>query len=175
LRVPGTCDAFELAVRAIVGKQISVASARTLLQRLVDRFGPPLEGTAPTGLSRKFPDPVVLAAASEHEIRSAGLTAARARTVIALAQSVARGAIELSPGADVERTRAALEEIRGIGSWTSSYIAMRALRWPDAFPDNDLIMLRAMGETRALRARVRSEVWRPWRAYAVMHLWRNAG
>ena len=173
LRVPGTFDGFELAVRAVLGQQVSVAGARTLLGRLVAVFGTtPTPGAA--ALKHAFPSAAMLAALEVDELRGIGLTAARARTLRDLAGAVARGEIELTVGADVERTRKALETIPGIGPWTSSYIAMRALGWPDAFPDNDLAVLRALGETRAARARERSEAWRPWRAYAVMHLWRNA-
>jgi AraC family transcriptional regulator of adaptative response / DNA-3-methyladenine glycosylase II len=174
LRVPGTFDGFELAVRAILGQQVSVAGARTLLGRLVSAFGTPLTREAAGGLTHAFPDAATLAASDVEQLRSIGLTVARARTLRDLAGAVARGDIALTVGGDVERTRKALELIPGIGSWTSSYIAMRALGWPDAFPDNDLAVLRALGETRAARARERSEAWRPWRAYAVMHLWRNA-
>jgi AraC family transcriptional regulator of adaptative response / DNA-3-methyladenine glycosylase II len=174
LRVPGTCDGFELAVRAVLGQQISVAGARTLLGRLVGAFGAKLPGEMPFGLTHRFPRADELAARPAAELRTIGLTSARARTLAALAQAVARGDLALCVGADVERTRAALEAIPGIGTWTSSYIAMRALGWPDAFPDNDLVVLRAMGETRAAHARARSDAWRPWRAYAVMHLWRRA-
>ncbi len=174
LRVPGTCDGFELAVRAVIGQQVSVAGARTMLGRLVKAFGAELDGEVPAGLTHLFPRADELAARTAAELRAIGLTSARARTLTELALAVARGDLVLSLGADVERTRKALEAIPGVGPWTSSYIAMRALGWPDAFPDNDLIVLRAMGETRAARARARSEAWRPWRAYAVMHLWRNA-
>jgi AraC family transcriptional regulator of adaptative response / DNA-3-methyladenine glycosylase II len=175
LRVPGTCDGFELAVRAVVGQQVSVAGARTLLGRLVGAFGTPFDVEIPGTPDRLFPAAFDLAARTGAELRGIGLTSARAGTLVALAQAVVDGSVALLPGADVDRTREALEAIRGIGPWTSSYIAMRALRWPDAFPDNDLVVLKAMGETRAARARARSEAWRPWRAYAVMHLWRNAG
>ena len=174
LRVPGTFDGFELAVRAVFGQQVSVAGARTLLGRLVAAFGVALESEAPGGLTHAFPRPEAIASRTIPELRAVGLTSARARTLAELAGVVARGALVLSPGADVERTCKALEAIPGIGAWTSGYIAMRALGWPDAFPDNDLVVLRAMGETRSARARLRSEAWRPWRAYAVMHLWRNA-
>jgi AraC family transcriptional regulator of adaptative response / DNA-3-methyladenine glycosylase II len=174
LRVPGTCDGFELAARAIIGQQVSIAGARTLLGRLVGAFGVALEGEAPHGLTHAFPRADVLAVRTVDELRGIGLTVPRARTLRALAGAVMRGDIELAAGADVERTRKALEAIPGIGTWTSGYIAMRALGWPDAFLDNDLVVLRAMVETRAARARARSEAWRPWRAYAVMHLWRNA-
>jgi AraC family transcriptional regulator of adaptative response / DNA-3-methyladenine glycosylase II len=173
LRVPGTCDGFELAVRAVIGQQVSVAGARTLLGRLVKAFGTPLDAQSANGLAFLFPSAQALAERTSDELRAMGLTTARARTLSGLSQAVARGEIDLSPGADVERTREALEAISGIGPWTSSYIAMRALGWPDAFPDSDLVVLRAMGETRAARARARSEAWRPWRAYAVMHLWQH--
>ena len=172
--MPGTFDGFELAVRAVFGQQVSVAGARTLLGRLVAAFGVALESEAPGGLTHAFPRPEAIASRTIPELRAIGLTSARARTLAELAGVVARGDLVLSPGADVERTCKALEAIPGIGAWTSGYIAMRALGWPDAFPDNDLVVLRAMGETRPARARLRSEAWRPWRAYAVMHLWRNA-
>ena len=171
LRVPGACDGFELAVRAVIGQQVSVAGARTLLGRLAGAFGTPLVDASAGAPARLFPSAEDLAQRTPEALRAIGLTAARARTLGALARAVAGGAVTLMPGVDVERTRKALEAIRGIGPWTSAYIAMRALGWPDAFPDNDLVVLRALGETRAKRARERSEAWRPWRAYAVMHLW----
>jgi AraC family transcriptional regulator, regulatory protein of adaptative response / DNA-3-methyladenine glycosylase II len=174
LRVPGTCDGFELAVRAIVGQQVSIAGARTLLGRLVHSWGTPLTVDAPHGLTHAFPSAAQLARCPIEALRGVGLTAARARTVRVLAEAVVRGDIALDIGADVERTRRALEAVPGIGPWTSGYIAMRALGWPDAFLDNDLVVLRALGETRPARARAVSEMWRPWRAYAVMHLWTNA-
>jgi AraC family transcriptional regulator of adaptative response / DNA-3-methyladenine glycosylase II len=171
LRVPGACDGFELAVRAVIGQQVSVAGARTLLGRLAAAFGEPLDDVAVHGITRLFPSADGLSARTADELRAIGLTSARARTIADLAAAVADGGIDLAPGADVERTRKALESIRGIGAWTSAYIAMRALGWPDAFLDNDLVVMRAMGETRAGATRERSEAWRPWRAYAVMHLW----
>jgi AraC family transcriptional regulator, regulatory protein of adaptative response / DNA-3-methyladenine glycosylase II len=171
LRVPGACDGFELAVRAVIGQQVSVAGARTLLGRVATAYGTPLADDCPVALERVFPAAANLAGRTVDDLRAIGLTTARARTLIDLARAVADGAFVLSPGVDVERTCAALESIRGIGRWTSGYIAMRALGWPDAFPDNDLGVLRAMGETRGADARARSEAWRPWRAYAVMHLW----
>jgi len=173
LRVPGACDGFELAVRAVIGQQVSVAGARTLLGRLAEAFGTRLDGEAPSGLARVFPSADVLAARSVDELRTVGLTTARARTLVELARAVAQGELAIHPGADVDATRKALEAIRGIGPWTASYISMRGLGWPDAFPDSDLGVLRALGETRPAAARLRSEAWRPWRAYAVMHLWQH--
>jgi len=173
LRVPGTVDGFELAVRAIVGQQVSVRAARTLLGRIAARFGEPL---APAGrdLAVVFPAAARIAAARPGELSELGLLPARARTVVALATAVAQGALDLRAGADVDAVRATLATIAGIGPWTTEYIAMRALGWPDAFVAGDLVVLKALGETRPARAIERSEAWRPWRAYAVMHLWRNA-
>jgi AraC family transcriptional regulator, regulatory protein of adaptative response / DNA-3-methyladenine glycosylase II len=171
LRVPGTCDGFELAVRAVIGQQVSVAGARTLLGRLACAFGAPLDGNAMAGLSRLFPSAEAVAAHSSDQLRTIGLTTSRARTLRDLAHAVACGDIALHPGADVQRTCQALEAIRGIGPWTSGYVAMRALGCADAFPEGDLGVLHAMCETRPAAARRRSEAWRPWRAYAVMHLW----
>ncbi|HSC97350.1 MAG TPA: AlkA N-terminal domain-containing protein, partial [Casimicrobiaceae bacterium] len=122
LRVPGTCDGFELAVRAVVGQQVSVAGARTLLGRLVAAFGTPMGEEIPNGLTHAFPGAQTLALCDVDALRAVGLTTSRARTVQALASAVARGDVALSVGSDVERTRHALEAIPGIGLWTSSYI-----------------------------------------------------
>lgn len=174
LRVPGTTDGFELAVRAVVGQQISVAGARTLLGRLAAAFGAPADDGLPAPLLRYFPSAAALASRPLEALRAVGLTTARARTLLALATAVAERRIALVVGADVDRTREALESIPGIGTWTSTYIAMRALGWPDAFLDGDLVVRRSMGVARPADARAGSEAWRPWRAYAVMHLWSNA-
>jgi AraC family transcriptional regulator of adaptative response / DNA-3-methyladenine glycosylase II len=173
LRVPGTVDGFELAVRAIVGQQVSVRAARTLLGRIAARFGDAFEPAA-QGLDRLFPAASRIAAAKPSELSELGLLPSRARTVIALAAAVAQGSLDLRTGADVDAVRATLASIPGIGPWTTEYVVMRALGWPDAFVAGDLVVLKALGETRPARAIERSEAWRPWRAYAVMHLWRNA-
>jgi AraC family transcriptional regulator of adaptative response / DNA-3-methyladenine glycosylase II len=174
LRVPGTFDGFELAVRAIVGQQISVAAARTMLGRLVRALGPALESPPSPELARIFPDATRVADAPLATLRAIGLTDARARTLTAVARQVADGTLDLSHDTDVERTHAALVAIPGVGEWTAQYIAMRALGWPDAFLAGDRIVQKALGETHAKRALARAEAWRPWRAYAVMHLWRLA-
>jgi len=173
LRVPGTVDGFELAVRAVVGQQVSVRAARTLLARIVARYGETI-ATPHDALARLFPAPGSIAGLAPADLASLGVLAARARTVIDLARAVEAGQLDLRPGADVDGARSALGTIRGVGPWTTEYIAMRALGWPDAFPAGDLVVLRALGETRAARAVERSKAWQPWRAYAVMHLWRNA-
>ena len=173
LRVPGTCDGFELAVRAVAGQQITVRAARTLLGRLVTVMGTPYAG-APSGApAMLFPTAKRMAASTPAEIARFGMPASRARTLVALATAVARGDIDLGPGGDVDATVARLTALPGVGPWTANYIAMRALRWPDAFLANDLVVLRAMKETLPARAVARSEAWRPWRAYAVMHLWKG--
>jgi AraC family transcriptional regulator of adaptative response / DNA-3-methyladenine glycosylase II len=174
LRLPGTFDGFELAVRAIVGQQIAVRAARTVLGRIASAFGTLLPDAVDGAPSLLFPSAARIAACAPADVAALGVTTARARTIVALADAVASGAIALDAESDVEPTIAKLMTVRGIGSWTAHYIAMRALRWPDAFLADDLVVLRAMGETRGARALARSEAWRPWRAYAVLHLWRSA-
>ena len=172
LRVPGTWDGFELAVRAVVGQQISVRGARTVLGRLVAAFG----GTLPAArgpVTRLFPTAARLAAAEPAELAGVGITAARARTIIAVARAVVASELVLEPESGVEATLAQLATIPGIGTWTANYIAMRALRWPDAFLEGDLVVRRALGVARPAQALARAEAWRPWRAYAVLHLWRS--
>jgi AraC family transcriptional regulator of adaptative response / DNA-3-methyladenine glycosylase II len=172
LRVPGAFDGFELAVRAVVGQQITVRAARTLLGRLVRELGTPIEHCA-DGLSRAFPAAARVAECEASQIAGLGMPSSRAKTLVVLADAVASGALDLGPGGDVEATIEQLKTIGGIGTWTAHYIAMRALRWPDAFLASDLVVLKAMNETKPARALARSEAWRPWRAYAVMHLWKG--
>jgi AraC family transcriptional regulator of adaptative response / DNA-3-methyladenine glycosylase II len=172
LRVPGAFDGFELAVRAVVGQQVSVRGARTVLSRLAAAHGESLPGAAGE-VVRLFPAAARLAALAPAELARTGLMPSRARTVVALARAVAAGEIVLAPDADVDATLARLQAIPGIGAWTAHYVAMRALRWPDAFLEGDLVVRRALGATRPAQARSRAEAWRPWRAYAVIHLWRS--
>lgn len=169
LRVPGAFDGFEVAVRAVLGQQVSVRGATTIAGRLVERFGTPLEPASPA-LRSVFPPPDVLAAAAERDVAGLGLPGARARTVIALARAVAEGGLRLDRLADPEETVARLVELPGIGDWTAQYVALRALGWPDAFPAGDLALRSALGGT-AREAERRSAPWRPWRAYAALHLW----
>jgi AraC family transcriptional regulator of adaptative response / DNA-3-methyladenine glycosylase II len=170
LRVPGAFDGWELALRAILGQQISVAAATTLAGRLVARLGDAI-ADAPPGLDRRAPSPARILDAGEREVASIGLPSTRARTIVELARAVAGGGVELAPGADPEATMVALLALPGIGPWTASYIAMRALSWPDAFLGGDLIVRRALGVTTAAAAERLADAWRPWRAYAVLHLW----
>ena len=172
LRVPGTFDGFELAVRAVVGQQITVGGARTLLGRFVRELGTPIaHGT--DGTNMIFPSATRVASCEVSRIARIGMPLSRAKTLVALASAVANDDLDLGPGGDVEATMEKLQRIGGIGTWTAHYIAMRALRWPDAFLANDRMILKALNETRPARASLRSEAWRPWRAYAVMHLWKG--
>ena len=174
LRVPGALDGFELAVRAVLGQQITVAAARTLAQRLVDQFGDVVETPYP-GLTRLFPGAAVLAQASADVLGGLGIVKQRQRAIQALAQAVAGGQLQLNAGADVVATVAALTALPGIGDWTAQYIAMRALRWPDAFPAGDVALHKALGVQEqkhpAREAETRSQAWRPWRSYAVLRAW----
>ncbi len=173
-RLPGAWDGFELAVRAVLGQQVSVAAARTLAARVAATYGAPLAGGAPEGVNHLFPSAQCLVDAP---LEAQGLTRARAATIRALAQAVVDGRIAFG----VEQTLAGFEHalcaLPGIGAWTAHYIALRALSHPDAFPAADLILRRVAGQGRNLSAReleALSQPWRPWRAYAVMLLWRAA-
>jgi len=174
VRVPGAFDGFELAVRAILGQQVSVKGARTLLGRLVARCGRPVEDARP-GTERAFPTAEELEAA---DLTGLGLPEQRARAVTALAATVRAGELDLSPAADRAETRRRLMDLPGIGAWTADYVAMRALRDPDAFPAGDLVLRAAVsgnGERLAPRQLLeRAEAWRPWRAYAAVLLWKEA-
>lgn len=155
LRVPGGFDGFESAVRAILGQQVTVAAATTLAGRLVERFAVPA-GDAPAGLTHFPLRAQALAEADVSEIAAIGIPGKRAATLQALARSVAPGDFDFSR----------VTEIPGIGAWTRDYIAMRVLRWPDAFPAGDLGLKKALA---ALGAD--AERWRPWRAYGAVYLW----
>ncbi|MDQ0024420.1 AraC family transcriptional regulator of adaptative response / DNA-3-methyladenine glycosylase II [Variovorax paradoxus] len=170
LRVPGTVDGFELAVRAVLGQQITVAAARTLGSRLVEAFGEPI-ATPIEGLNRLFPTPAALAEASGDALGQLGIVRQRQAALQAIAREVAAGKLALHAGADVPSTIAALQELPGIGAWTAQYIAMRALRWPDAFPAGDVALQKALGVTTARAASEASQAWRPWRGYAVLRAW----
>jgi len=159
LRVPGAFDGFEVAVRAILGQQVSVRAASTLAGRLVARHG------------GAFPAPQALAAAPIGDVAAIGMPATRAAALIALGAATARGELRLDRAADPAATTAALEALPGVGPWTAQYVAMRALAWPDAFPAGDLVVRKALGGLTAREADRRAEPWRPWRAYAVLHLW----
>ena len=174
LRVPGTLSGFELAVRGILGQQITVAAARTLSNRLVQALGTPRTTPYPA-LTHLFPDAGRLAQASGDMLGSLGIVKQRQAAIVGLARAVAEGSITLRPGVDVAKTMAALQGLPGIGPWTAGYIAMRALRWPDAFPSGDVALQSALDlrqhKNPAQEAESLSQAWRPWRSYAVVRAW----
>lgn len=222
LRLPGAFEPFELAVRAVLGQQVSVKAATTLAGRFVQAFGEPLAGSEPGAtdefvrtvrdgganddptattaasdgvndhatattpasggapqpwpptLTHLFPTMATIAARDPEEIAALGIVGARARTIVALATAMHTGTLTLRPGSDAREALDALLALPGIGPWTAQYIAMRALHLPDAFPKEDLVVRRALGDVRAAEAERRAEAWRPWRSYATLHLWRLA-
>ena len=178
LRVPGCVDGFELAVRAILGQQITVAAARTLAQRLTERFGDPIVTPWPE-LQRLFPTPAALAEAPADALGQIGIVRQRQVALQALARAVQSGALTLTPHADPGPTIESLLSVPGIGPWTAQYIAMRALRWPDAWLVGDVALTKALGlpdhrgRPAQREAEQRSQAWRPWRSYTVIRAWAN--
>jgi AraC family transcriptional regulator of adaptative response / DNA-3-methyladenine glycosylase II len=173
VRVPGAWDGFELAVRAVLGQQVSVKGATTLSGRLVERFGEAARPASADGLLRShFPRPEVLAVA---DVASIGLPRARAASIAHLARAVADGDLDLDTPGDLADALRRLTELPGIGDWTAHYVAMRALNEPDAFPATDLGLRRALAVNHrpisGAELSTLSESWRPWRAYAAMLLW----
>lgn len=176
LRLPGAFDPFELSLRAILGQQVSVAAARTLASRFVSTFGEPV-ATPFAGLDRLFPTAHAVAVLGQDDIARLGIVGQRARAMISLAKAIAEGSLELAAGSDPTATIESLAAIPGIGPWTAHYIAMRALSWPDAWPPGDVALLAALGQPKSTagqrQANERAQQWRPWRSYAVLHLWRR--
>ena len=174
LRVPGGWDGFELAVRAVLGQQVTVEAARRLAGRLVALCGgTAAAGAADPAIARVFPAPAQLAAA---DLSALGMPAARRATLYALAAAALAEPRLFEPLATIDDTVARLRAIRGIGEWTAHYIALRAAREPDAFPASDVGLLRGAADRRGTRPSpdalaARAERWRPWRAYAAQHLW----
>ncbi|MGC1550275.1 MAG: AlkA N-terminal domain-containing protein [Rhodanobacter sp.] len=172
LRLPGSWDGFEIAVRAVLGQQVSVAAARTLATRIVHRYGAALSEPVAPGLERLFPTPEALADA---DLREIGVTTARAATIRGVARALLDGHVNFRAEQPLDEFVARWVALPGIGEWTAHYMAMRALSHPDAFPAADLILRRAAApeefSTKALMTH--AEAWRPWRAYAVIHLWRS--
>ncbi len=172
LRIPGAWDAFEIAVRAVLGQQVSVAAARTFAGRLAATFGEAIENLGTPELSHLFPTPEALA---EGDLSAIGLTKRRGETLRGLSQAFALGNLGLDRASDLDDIQARLTALAGIGPWTAQYIAMRAFGEPDAFPTGDLGLLNAIKATgRDIDSSMldkHAERWRPWRAYAAMHLW----
>ncbi len=173
LRAPGAFDGFEIAVRAILGQQVSVRAATTVCGRLIDALGSPI-ATPFADLQRLSPDARRIAQIDASAIAALGIVGARAASIVRLAQAAADGVLQLTAAADADTEIDKLLKLPGIGPWTAQYIAMRALHWPDAFPSGDLVLRRAANcSEKQLLAR--AENWRPWRAYAAHHLWQSIG
>jgi len=177
LRVPGALDGHELAVRAVLGQQVTVQAGCRQAQRLVARFGE-LIATPWPELNRLFPAPAVLAAACSDDLGTLGIFRQRQAAIKGIARAVVDKKLQLHGGADVHATIAFLKALPGIGDWTAQYIAMRALRWPDAFPAGDVALHKALGvqgqKNPAKLAQAASLAWKPWRSYAVIQTW-NGG
>jgi AraC family transcriptional regulator, regulatory protein of adaptative response / DNA-3-methyladenine glycosylase II len=176
IRVPGSLDGFEVAIRAIVGQQVTVAAGRTLTQRVVNTFGQPITTPYPE-LTRLFPTAQALAQTTPSSLGELGIVKQRQAAIIALAQAVSSGALNLNTPANALETIEQLKALPGIGDWTAQYIAMRALRWPDAFPAGDVALHNALGvrtqKHPAKAAEAASQAWRPWRSYAVLRAWHS--
>jgi len=172
LRLPGSLDGFETAVRVVLGQQVTVAAARTLAQRLVERFGTPISTPWPD-ITHLFPSARSIAEADPAAIGTLGIVRQRVRALQAIAAAVADGSLALHRAAPLEATLDALRALPGVGEWTAQVIAMRALSWPDAWPSTDIGLMNALG-TRDKRALdTLADPLRPWRSYAVMRLWHH--
>jgi len=172
LRLPGAMDGFEVAVRAILGQQVTVRAATAIAARFAAAFGTPV-ATPHASLTTIFPAADTVASLAPGEVAATGIIGTRARAIVELARAVRSGAVRLEPSAPVDATVAALDALPGVGPWTAQYIAMRALAWPDAFPHPDVAVLKAMARAKPGEALAASEAWKPWRAYAVLHLWKS--
>jgi AraC family transcriptional regulator of adaptative response / DNA-3-methyladenine glycosylase II len=174
LRLPGSFAAFEMAVRAVLGQQITVQAARTLARRLTEALGERVETPFP-GLCRVFPTPRKILQSGDDALGSLGIVRTRQLAIRALAELALEGGLE--PRADMGEQMRVLKTLPGVGDWTAQYIAMRALSWPDAFPHTDYAIKAAMtaaqGAKNPREILERAEAWRPWRAYAAMFLWRK--
>jgi AraC family transcriptional regulator of adaptative response / DNA-3-methyladenine glycosylase II len=172
LRVPGAFNGFEMGLRAILGQQVTVKAATTIACRFVEAFGAPIV-TPFAELNRLTPVPARVAAARLGDIARHGIIAARGRSIIAFAEAQRSGGVCLDGGAhhNPDDSIKRLAALPGIGPWTAHYIAMRALRWPDAFPKEDIAVRNNLGGVTAKQAELLSQPWRPWRSYAVMHVW----
>jgi AraC family transcriptional regulator of adaptative response / DNA-3-methyladenine glycosylase II len=180
LRVPGSFDTFELAVRAVLGQQVSVAGATTLSGRMMERYGDPVE-TPFDSVTRHFPRAQVLATATVDDVARIGMPGTRAQTIINLARYATEGGLDIKPTCSLQQAVQQMRTVPGIGEWTAQYIALRALRFPDAFPAGDLGLQKAAARDDALgSARLtekqllaRAGTWAPWRGYAALILWNS--
>jgi AraC family transcriptional regulator of adaptative response / DNA-3-methyladenine glycosylase II len=172
LRLPGAFDGYEVAIRAVLGQQISVKAATTIAGRFAAAYGEPIDTPFPQ-LRLLMPTAQRVAKASPAALAKIGVTTARARTLLGVSGAMANNPHLLDPAADVEEAIARLKDLPGIGEWTAQYLGMRALSWPDAFPATDLGIRKALGIDDERKILAQAEMWRPWRGYAAMHLWRT--
>jgi len=170
LRVPGAFDGFEMAIRAILGQQITVKAATTIACRFAEAFGEHIETPFPE-LTRLSPLADGVVKANVNSIAKLGIVSARSNCILAMAQAFQSGRVQLEAGSHPEIAIQRLVALPGIGPWTAHYIAMRALRWPDAFPKEDIAVRNNLGGVTAKQAEEMSQAWRPWRSYAVLHIW----
>jgi AraC family transcriptional regulator of adaptative response / DNA-3-methyladenine glycosylase II len=173
LRVAGAFDGFELAVRTVLGQQVSVRGASTIAGRWAQAFGESIATPYPE-LNRLSPTAERMAEVPAEQVAVLGMVGARARCLSHLARAVSQRKIVLAYAVNVEEQIEGLMRLPGIGHWTANYIAMRALHWPDAFPTGDLVLMRA-ARSNQKQLQLRSEAWRPWRAYAAHYLWQSSG
>jgi AraC family transcriptional regulator of adaptative response / DNA-3-methyladenine glycosylase II len=174
MRIPGAWDPFEFSIRAILGQQISVKGASTLAGRIAGQYGKECSGDLPGGITRFFPDPEELKDADFSKI---GLTEKRRETLAGFVKAVLDEHVSLDRGQDIHSFIRSFTCLKGIGNWTAHYVAMRALRMPDAFPHTDLGIKKALsrngkfpGPSEVLKI---AERWRPWRAYGALYLWKK--
>ncbi|NPV93257.1 MAG: helix-turn-helix domain-containing protein [Firmicutes bacterium] len=174
-RLPGCFDAFEMSVRVVLGQQITVKAASTLAGRFVEAFGVPIQ-TKIERLTHSFPLPETIIALDgpiENHLGPLGITAARARTILKLAEIFVNGTIDFDFCVQPEAEMKKLLELPGIGDWTAQYIAMRAMGWPDAFPHTDYGVKKALAPRTPKEILALAESWRPWRSYATITLWNS--
>jgi len=161
-----------MAIRAILGQQITVKAATTIAGRFAEAFGERIRTPFPE-LTRLSPLAARVVKASVGEIAKLGIVRTRAASILALARAFQAGSLRLDEGTCPEADTAQLTALPGIGQWTAHYIAMRASRWPDAFPKEDVAVCNSLGRVSTKQAEKISQAWRPWRSYAVMHLWKS--
>ncbi|NML34787.1 DNA-3-methyladenine glycosylase 2 family protein [Paraburkholderia antibiotica] len=172
MRVPGAFNGFEIAVRAVVGQQRSLSDTPAILSRVAERFG--TEVTAHDALTRTFPSVVLFSRLPLSALEETGITRAHAEAIVALADEILTGRLMLEPAAPLESTLHALRRIRGLSEWAVQYIAMRALGWPNAFPEDDAVLKEPLCHSSVGELSRRASQWQPWRAYAMLHVWRRS-
>jgi AraC family transcriptional regulator, regulatory protein of adaptative response / DNA-3-methyladenine glycosylase II len=174
LRVAGAFDPFEAAARAVLGQQVSVAAGGTIAARLTARLGETIATPHP-GLTHLFPSADAVAGATARDLAGLGVPGSRASTLRAISRAVSCGELSLDVAAEPAQLVARLVALPGVGPWTAHCLAMRGLGWPDAFPEDDLVLRQALGGISGREARALAESWRPWRAYGATHLWTERG